>query len=311
MVADLDAVLDPSRDAILDTPVIVDASENQLVEGQIQHFLVNFLPDHPRLPAVAAGAAGPFAGGRQGLLPRQHPRGKAPRCHVARSMGMALTSPKSASRFRSRDRRGGGATGRRLLTEMFRGATFWPRRCSATNTATRAWRQDLGEACRGLPSTSAIIGSESEALFGDVKAIPHRAPHGIVALFHADVVAERRPCRPPANGPAAPQPLREVADDRVEFTRKFWIWPSTSWFSEGSPRVTGVSRIGRRLGSKTASRSATHFGRGGPATDIGSPPRALRAMGKRCLARAPNVAPHPSAQVHAAYNLCERDRRGL
>src|SRR2546428_10036909 len=43
-VADLDAVLDPSREAILDTPVIVDASENQLVEGQIQNFLVNFYP---------------------------------------------------------------------------------------------------------------------------------------------------------------------------------------------------------------------------------------------------------------------------
>src|SRR5229473_2483741 len=43
-VADLDAVLDPSREAILDTRVIVDASENQLVDGQIQDFLVNFYP---------------------------------------------------------------------------------------------------------------------------------------------------------------------------------------------------------------------------------------------------------------------------
>src|SRR5438034_11377584 len=43
-VADLDAVLDPSREAILDTPVIVDASENQLVDGRIQNFLVNFYP---------------------------------------------------------------------------------------------------------------------------------------------------------------------------------------------------------------------------------------------------------------------------
>src|SRR5437762_12591626 len=43
-VADLDAVLDPSREAILDTSVIVDASENQLVDGQIQDFLVNFYP---------------------------------------------------------------------------------------------------------------------------------------------------------------------------------------------------------------------------------------------------------------------------
>ena len=43
-VADLDAVLDPSREAILDTPVIVDASENQLADGRIQDFLVNFYP---------------------------------------------------------------------------------------------------------------------------------------------------------------------------------------------------------------------------------------------------------------------------
>src|SRR2546428_196859 len=35
-VADLDAVLDPSREAILDTSVIVHASENQAVEGVAQ-----------------------------------------------------------------------------------------------------------------------------------------------------------------------------------------------------------------------------------------------------------------------------------
>ena len=43
-VAELDAALDPGRQAILDTPVIVDASENQLVDGQIQNFLVGFYP---------------------------------------------------------------------------------------------------------------------------------------------------------------------------------------------------------------------------------------------------------------------------
>src|SRR6266699_3214846 len=35
--------------------------------------------------------------------------------------------------------------------------------------------------------------------------------------------------------------------------------PSTSWFSDAST-ITRVSRIASRLGSKTASRSATHFG---------------------------------------------------
>src|ERR1051325_4961732 len=43
-VADLDAALDPSREAILDTPVIVHASENELVDGKIQNFLVAFYP---------------------------------------------------------------------------------------------------------------------------------------------------------------------------------------------------------------------------------------------------------------------------
>src|SRR5258708_14847458 len=43
-VAGLDATLEPNRQAILDTPVIIDASENQLVDGQIQNFLVAFYP---------------------------------------------------------------------------------------------------------------------------------------------------------------------------------------------------------------------------------------------------------------------------
>src|SRR6266436_4949976 len=43
-VAELDTALEPRRQAILDTPVIVDASENQLVDGQIQNFLVGFYP---------------------------------------------------------------------------------------------------------------------------------------------------------------------------------------------------------------------------------------------------------------------------
>src|SRR5690349_11566907 len=43
-VADLDAALDPGREAILDTQVIVDASENQLADGRIQNFLVAFYP---------------------------------------------------------------------------------------------------------------------------------------------------------------------------------------------------------------------------------------------------------------------------
>jgi pyrroloquinoline quinone (PQQ) biosynthesis protein C len=43
-VADLDTELEPHRKAILDTPVVVDASENRLIEGEIQDFLVAFYP---------------------------------------------------------------------------------------------------------------------------------------------------------------------------------------------------------------------------------------------------------------------------
>jgi pyrroloquinoline quinone (PQQ) biosynthesis protein C len=43
-VADLDTELEPYRKAILDTPVVVDASENKLIDGMIQNFLVAFYP---------------------------------------------------------------------------------------------------------------------------------------------------------------------------------------------------------------------------------------------------------------------------
>ena len=43
-VAELDAALEPLREAILDTPVVVDASENRLPDGKIQNFLVAFYP---------------------------------------------------------------------------------------------------------------------------------------------------------------------------------------------------------------------------------------------------------------------------
>src|SRR5204862_7754477 len=42
--ADLDAALEPSREATLDSKAIVHASENQLIDGKIQNFLVAFYP---------------------------------------------------------------------------------------------------------------------------------------------------------------------------------------------------------------------------------------------------------------------------
>ena len=43
-VAELDAALEPHRQAILNTPVVVDAAENRLADGRIQSFLVAFYP---------------------------------------------------------------------------------------------------------------------------------------------------------------------------------------------------------------------------------------------------------------------------
>jgi pyrroloquinoline quinone (PQQ) biosynthesis protein C len=43
-VADMDHALEPLRHKILDTPVVVHASENRLIDGQIQNFLVAFYP---------------------------------------------------------------------------------------------------------------------------------------------------------------------------------------------------------------------------------------------------------------------------
>src|SRR2546428_4869725 len=43
-VADLNAALEPTQEAILQTPVIEDAAENRLVTAKIQNFLVAFYP---------------------------------------------------------------------------------------------------------------------------------------------------------------------------------------------------------------------------------------------------------------------------
>src|SRR5439155_1357589 len=43
-VADLNAALEPTQEAILNTPGIEDAAENRLVPAKIQNFLVAFYP---------------------------------------------------------------------------------------------------------------------------------------------------------------------------------------------------------------------------------------------------------------------------
>lgn len=57
-VAELDGALEPARLAILDAPVVVDASENRLIDGRIQDFLVAFYPiirDFPQWLDVLLG----------------------------------------------------------------------------------------------------------------------------------------------------------------------------------------------------------------------------------------------------------------
>ena len=153
-VADLDAVLDPSREAILDTPVIVDASENQLVDGRIQDFLVNFYPIIRDFPQWL-----------QMLLDRSPEDGKVffrdnirvEKRHDAmwRAMGDGFNVPKE--RFQIPEpmipevKQFHG-----YLTEMCRGATFGSA-VSATNYAVEGVAQKISEkALRGLAKNEKI-----------------------------------------------------------------------------------------------------------------------------------------------------------
>ena len=153
-VADLDAVLDPSREAILDTRVIVDASENQLVDGRIQNFLVNFYPiirDFPQWLQV--------------LLDRSPEDGKVffrdnirvEKRHDAmwRAMGDGFNVPKERFQIPEpmipevKEFHG-------YLTEMCRGATFGSA-VSATNYAVEGVAQKISEkALRGLAKNEKI-----------------------------------------------------------------------------------------------------------------------------------------------------------
>jgi len=153
-VADLDATLDPSREAILDTNVIVHASENQLVDGKIQDFLVAFYP-----------IIRDFPNWLQLLLDRSPEDGKAffrdnirvEKRHDAmwRAMGDGFSVPKERFQIPEpmlsevRDFHG-------YLTEMCRGAAFGAA-VSATNYAVEGVAQKISEkALRGLAKNEKI-----------------------------------------------------------------------------------------------------------------------------------------------------------
>src|ERR1043166_8304419 len=136
-VADLDAALDPSREAILDTPVIVHASENELVDGKIQNFLVARSPEDGK------------------VFFRDNIRVEKRHDAMWRAMGDGFNVPKErfqvpepmipeVKEFHA------------YLTEMCRGATFGAA-VSATNYAVEGVAQKISEkALRGLAKNEKI-----------------------------------------------------------------------------------------------------------------------------------------------------------
>ena len=153
-VADLDAALDPGREAILDTRVIVDASENQLADGRIQNFLVAFYP-----------IIRDFLQWLQLLLDRSPEDGKVffrdnirvEKRHDAmwRAMGDGFNVPKE--RFQIPEPMISAVKEfHGYLTEMCRGATFGAA-VSATNYAVEGVAQKISEkALRGLAKNAKI-----------------------------------------------------------------------------------------------------------------------------------------------------------
>jgi pyrroloquinoline quinone (PQQ) biosynthesis protein C len=153
-VADLDAALDPGREAILDTAVIVHASENRLVDGKIQDFLVAFYPiirDFPQWLQV--------------LLDRSPEDGKpffrdnirVEKRHDAmwRAMGDGFKVPRE--RFHVPEPMIAEVkTFHGYLTDMCRGAQFGAA-VSATNYAVEGVAQKISEkALRGLAKNERI-----------------------------------------------------------------------------------------------------------------------------------------------------------
>lgn len=153
-VADLDAALEPSRQAILDTKVIVHASENQLVDGKIQNFLVAFYPIIRDFPQWL-----------QLLLDRSPADGQAffrdnirvERRHDAmwRAMGDGFNVPKE--RFQVPEPMNAPVKAfHTYLTQMCRSAAFGAA-VSATNYAVEGVAQKISEkALRGLSKNEKI-----------------------------------------------------------------------------------------------------------------------------------------------------------
>jgi len=153
-VAQMDTALEPLRQSILDTPVVVDASENRLIEGRIQNFLVAFYPiirDFPQWLELLLGRSPPD--GR----PFFQDNIRVERRHDSmwRAMGDGFGVTKD--RFRARDT---------MLPEVQSFHDYLTRHCSsepfalavsATNYAVEGVAQKISEkALRGLAHNEKI-----------------------------------------------------------------------------------------------------------------------------------------------------------
>lgn len=153
-VSDLDSALEPLRLAILDLPVVVDASENQLAEPRMQDFLVAFYPiirDFPQwlgllLERSPASGRGFFEDNIR--VERRHDA-------MWRAMGDGFGVPKD--RFRAAEAllpAVGAFHG--YLTEQCTAAPF-ARAVAATNYAVEGVAQRISEkALRGLARNEKI-----------------------------------------------------------------------------------------------------------------------------------------------------------
>ena len=153
-VAQMDGALEPFRQAVLDTPVVVDASENQLAEGPIQNFLVAFYPiirDFPKWLEVLLGRS-PDDG--RGFFQDNI---RVERRHDAmwRAMGDGFRVPKD--RFRTPEPfLPEVRVFHDYLTDMCRGQPF-ASAVAATNYAVEGVAQKISEkALRGLGNNEKI-----------------------------------------------------------------------------------------------------------------------------------------------------------
>ncbi|MGH7348782.1 MAG: TenA family transcriptional regulator [Candidatus Rokuibacteriota bacterium] len=153
-VAELDAALDPYRESILDARVVVDASENALVDGQIQNFLVGFYPIIRDFPQWLETLLGRSPSDGQEFF-RENIRVERRHDAMWRAMGDGFSVPRE--RFQKPEPLNPQVrTFHAYLTERGREAPF-AEAVAATNYAVEGVAQKISEkALRGLAKNEKI-----------------------------------------------------------------------------------------------------------------------------------------------------------